>query len=91
MNPVFREKRLAVTKTDKAHAESGNAVCTAASSTDKPALCVNLTLSCLLALTYLRRNEITREVQNGTRYVTALSAQPPSRLTNNQRPHSEGV
>ncbi|KAL1716389.1 hypothetical protein EV715DRAFT_205508 [Schizophyllum commune] len=54
MNPVFREKRLAATKTDKAHAESGNAVDTAASSTDKPALC------------------ITREVQNGTRYVTAL-------------------
>ncbi|KAL1755577.1 hypothetical protein FB107DRAFT_213286 [Schizophyllum commune] len=54
MNPVFREKRLAATKTDKAHAESGNAVCTAALSTDKPALC------------------ITREVQNGTRYVTAL-------------------
>ncbi|KAL1674292.1 hypothetical protein EV122DRAFT_220981 [Schizophyllum commune] len=54
MNPVFKEKRLAATKTDKAHAESGNAVDTAASNTDKPALC------------------ITGEVQNGTRYVTAL-------------------
>ncbi|KAI4525491.1 hypothetical protein K525DRAFT_251937 [Schizophyllum commune Loenen D] len=38
MNPVFREKRLVATKTDKAHAESGNAVDTAASNTDKPAL-----------------------------------------------------
>ncbi|KAI5832646.1 hypothetical protein K523DRAFT_361583 [Schizophyllum commune Tattone D] len=38
MNPVFKEKRLAATKTDKAHAESGNAVDTAASNTDKPAL-----------------------------------------------------
>ncbi|KAL1688790.1 hypothetical protein GGG16DRAFT_59191 [Schizophyllum commune] len=40
MNPVFKEKRLAATKTDKAHAESGNAVDTAASNTDKPALCI---------------------------------------------------
>ena len=54
-------------------------------------LCAFVFLSCLLALTYLRRNEITREVQNGTRYVTALSAQPPSTLMNNQRPHNEGV
>ena len=44
MNPIFKEKRLAATKTDKAHAESGNAVCTAAAGTDKPALCVYLTV-----------------------------------------------